>query len=122
MAKDRDNIRIYGDDASGVYVADKGTTGPTTLAAPGVGFTEVGWLSEDGIDVSREANTVEFTAFQGGTIVRKKRTSVKDTFKFVCLEETALTMGLALAGVVPTTATGVDTFAVTNQTASDERA
>jgi hypothetical protein len=31
-------------------------------------------------------------------------------------------MGLAYAGVTPTTATGVDTFAITNQTASDERA
>lgn len=122
MAKDRDNIRIYGDDASGVWVADKGTTGPTTLAAPGVGFSEVGWISEDGIDLDRDANVAEFTGWQGGTVVRRKKTSVKDTFKFVCLEETALTMGLAYAGVAPTTATGVDTYAITNQTASDERA
>lgn len=122
MAKDRDNIRIYGDDASGVWVAPKGTTGPTDLAAPGVGYAEVGWLSEDGVDVDREANMAEFTGFQGGAIVRRKKTSVKDTFKFVCLEETATTMGLAFAGVAPTTATGVDTFAITNQTASDERA
>ena len=28
MAKDRDNVRIYGDDAGGVWVAPKGTTGP----------------------------------------------------------------------------------------------
>lgn len=122
MAKDRDNIRIYGDDASAVFVADKGTTGPTTLAAPGVGFEEVGWLSEDGVDFERESNKVEFNGFQGGAIVRTKRTSVKDTFKFVCLEETALTLGIAYAGVTPTTASSVDTFAITNQTVSDERA
>ena len=122
MAKDRDNIRIYGDDASGVWVAPKGTTGPTTLAAPGVGFVEVGWTSEDGVDVAREANVVDFNGWQGGAIVRTKKTSVKDTFKFVCLEETAVTMGLAYAGVTPTTASSVDTFAITNQTASDERA
>lgn len=122
MAKDRTNIRIYGDDASAVYVAPKGTTGPTTLAAPGVGFVELGWLSEDGIDLDRDANVVEFNGFQGGAVVRTKKTSVKDTFKFVCLEETATTLGLAYAGVVPTTATGVDTFAITNQTTSDERA
>jgi hypothetical protein len=122
MAKDRTKIRIYGDDASAVYQAPKGTTGPTTLAAPAVAFVEVGWLSEDGIDLARDANVVEFNAFQGGAIVRTKKTSVKDTFKFVCLQETAVTMGLAYAGAVPTTATGVDTFAITNQTASDERA
>jgi hypothetical protein len=122
VAKDRANIRIYGDDASGVWVAPKGTTGPTTLAAPGVGFAEVGWLSEDGIDLDRDQNIAEFNAWQGGTLVRSKKTSVKDTFKFVCLEETAATLGLYYAGVTPTTATGVDTFAITNQTASDERA
>jgi hypothetical protein len=122
MAKDRTNIRIYGDDTSAVYVAPKGTTGPTTLAAPGVGFVEVGWLSEDGIEVNRDANIAEFNGFQGGAIVRTKKTSVKDTFKFVCLEETATTLGLAYAGVTPTTATGVDTFHITNQTTSDTRA
>ena len=122
MAKDRTNIRIYGDDASAVWVAPKGTTGPTTLAAPGVGYVEVGWLSEDGIDFSRDANLAEFNGFQGGAIVRTKKTSVKDTFKFVCLEETATTLGLAYAGVTPTTVTGVDTFHIANQTASDERA
>jgi hypothetical protein len=122
MAKDRTNIRTYGDDDSAVFVAPLGTTGPTTLAAPGVGFEEVGWISEDGVDVDRESNVEEFPGWQGGAIVKRKKTSVKDTFKFVCLEETAVTMGLAFAGVTPTTATGVDTFAITNQTASDERA
>jgi hypothetical protein len=122
MAKDRDNVRIYGDDASGVYVGDKGTTGPTTLAAPGVGFDEVGWLSEDGVDFDRSEDVAEFKGWQGGTTLRKKVTSQEDTFRFVCLEETALTMGLYYKGVAPTTATGVDTFAITNQAVSDERA
>src|SRR4051812_6884549 len=118
MAKDRTKIRIYGDDASGVFVAPKGTTGPTTLAAPPVGFVELGWLSEDGIDLARDGNKVEFNGFQGGAIVRTKKTSAKDTFKFICLQETATTLGLAYAGVVPTTASAVDTFLITNQTAS----
>lgn len=122
MAKDRNNVRIYGDDAGGVWVAPKGTTGPTTLAAPGVGFSEVGWISEDGIDLDRDESANDFFAWQGGAIVRSKRTSVKDTFKFVCLEETAITLGLYYAGVTATTAAGVDTFAISNQTKSDERA
>ena len=122
MAKDRDNVRIYGDDASGVWVADKGTTGPTTLATPAAGFTEVGWLSEDGVDLDRSEDVAEFKGWQGGSTLRKKVTSQEDTFKFVALEETALTMGLYYKGVAATTATGVDTFAITNQAASDERA
>jgi len=122
MAKDRDNVRIYGDDASGVWAAPKGTTGPTDLAAPGVGFVETGWLSEDGVDFDRSEDVAEFKAFQGGATLRKKVTSQEDTFKFVCLEETALTMGLYYKGVTATTATGVDTYAITNQSVSDERA
>jgi len=122
MAKDRDNVRIYGDDASGVWVADKGTTGPTSLAAPGVGFEEVGWLGEDGVDLDRSEDVSEFKAWQGGSTLRKKVTSQEDTFKFVALEETALTMGLYYKGVTATTATGVDTYAITDQAASDERA
>ena len=56
MAKDRSNIRIYGDDDSAVSVGAKGTTGPTTLAALDADdFTELGWLSEDGIDLERDA-------------------------------------------------------------------
>ena len=122
MAKDRDNVRIYGDDASGVWVADKGTTGPTSLAAPGVGYEEVGWLGEDGVDLDRSEDVSEFKAWQGGSTLRKKVTSQEDTFKFVALEETALTMGLYYKGVTATTATGVDTYVIADQAASDERA
>ncbi len=122
MAKDRDNVRIYGDDAGGVWVAPKGTTGPTTLAAPSGTFAEVGWLGEDGIDFDRNEDVAEFKAWQGGTLLRKKVTSQDDTFKFVALEETALTLGLYYKGVEPTTASSVDTFAISNQAVSDERA
>ena len=122
MAKDRDNVRIYGDDASGVWVADKGTTGPVGLAAPGVGFTEVGWLGEDGIDFDRNEEVSEFKAFQGGTMLRKKVTSVDDTFKFIALEETALTLGLYYKGVTATAGTGIETYEISNQAVSDERA
>ena len=122
MAKDRTLVRIYGDTAGGVWVAPKGTSGPTTLAAPGAGFDEVGWLGEDGIDLDRAEDVSEFKAWQGGTTLRKKVTSVEDTFKFVALEENAVSLGLYYKGVTKTTATGVDTYAITNQAVSDERA
>lgn len=122
MAKDRDNVRIYGDDASGVWVAPKGTTGPVGLAAPGVGFVEVGWLGEDGVDFERSEDVSDFKAFQGGTSLRKKVTSVDDTFKFVALEETATTLGLYYKGVTGTAGTGIETYEITDQAVSDERA
>jgi hypothetical protein len=122
MAKDRDNVRIYGDDASGVWVAPKGTTGPTTLAALTSPHEEAGWLGEDGVDLDRSEDVAEFKGWQGGATLRKKVTSVEDTFKFVALEETAVTLGLYYKGAAPTTATGVDTYSITNQAVSDERA
>lgn len=122
MAKNRDNIRIYGDDDSGVWTAPKGSTGPSTLAALASPWEEVGWLGDGGIDLERAEESAKFNAWQGGAVVRKKVTSVEDTFKFVCLEETALTLGLYYKGATKTTAASVDKWTVTNQARSDERA
>lgn len=121
MAKSRDNIRIYGDDNSGVFVAAVGVAAPIGFAVPGVGFTELGWLSEDGVDLDRKEDVAEFKAWQGGTLVRKKTTSVDDTFKFQCLEEQAVTLGLYYKGAVATAGSGFATYAITNQSVSDER-
>jgi hypothetical protein len=122
MAKDLANILGGGGDASAVWVGPKGTTGPTALEAPAAGFNEVGWLSEDGVSFSRAEDKQVFRAHQGGKIVKRKTSSVDDTFKFQCLETTALTLGLLYKGATPTVATGVATIAVTNQAVADERA
>lgn len=117
-----ENVRVYGDLDSAVYVGAKGTTLPTGLDAPGAGFVELGWLSEDGINENRSEDAQSFRAYQGGTIVRRKKTSVEDSFTFQCLEETAATLGLRYAGATPTVADGVATIKVANQTRSDDRA
>lgn len=100
MAKVRDNIRIYGDDPSGVWVAPKGTTGPTALEAPPAGFDELGWLSEDGVDFDQDIDSEDFKAHQGAATVRRKVTGVDRKFTFQCLEETALVLGIAHPGLV----------------------
>jgi hypothetical protein len=125
MAKNPDNARIYGGEDSGVYVAPKGTTGPTGLAAP-TGFTELGWLSEDGISFERSEDVTTHRAFQGATIIRRAKTSVEDTFTFQCLEETATVLGLYYAGQEPvvsgTGESAIATITVKEQTKVDERA
>lgn len=126
MARNYDNVHIYSDEESAVYVADKGTTAPTGLEAPAAGWTEVGWLSEDGISLDRSEDATTFRAFQGATVVKRKTTSVEDTFTFQCLEENAVVLGLVYKGEAPTvTGTGaaaVAEYNVTNQTRQDDRA
>jgi hypothetical protein len=122
MAKDLANILGGGGDDSAVWTAPKGTTGPTTLAAPTSPHEELGWLSEDGISFSRSEDRQVFRGHQGGKIVKRRTSSVDDTFKFQCLETTAITLGLLYKGQTPTVATGVATIHVTNQTINDERA
>lgn len=122
MAKNLANIRIYGDQASAVYVAPKGTTGPVGLAAPAAAFADLGWLSEDGTDITRETSTTDFTAWQGGTIVRSKVSGVKDTLKVVCLEETATALGLYYPGSTSATVTGTTTITVPGGSKSNEKA
>lgn len=122
MAKNQDNVRIFGDDAGGAWVADRGTTGPVDLAEPGVGFEEVGWLSEDGIDETLSQNSEVFRAWQGATIVRRKVTQSDQTFRFQALETNAVTNGLKYRGQEAVVATGIATTTITNQTTSDTRA
>lgn len=125
MAKDLANVRIYGDEPGGVWTAPKGSTGPDDLTTPVDPFVELGWLSEDGVGASRDMSPESFRAWQGAKIVRRKVTSVEDTFSFQCLEENAVTMGLQYRGQ-PITETalgsGVARIDVKNQTRSDERA
>lgn len=122
MTKNLANIRIYGDQDSAVYIADKGTTGPTTLAAPAVDYADLGWISEDGAEIARESSSNDFTAWQGGTIVRSKVSGVKDTIKVTALEETALALGLYYPGSSTVTATGVSTITVPGGASSNEKA
>lgn len=123
--KNPDNARFYGDLASAVYVAPKGTTGPTTLAAP-VGFEELGWLSEDGITFDRDEDSTVLRAYQGATVIRRKTNSVDDSFTFQCLEETATVLGLYYKGQEPTvTGTGASAVArinLSDQARQDDRA
>lgn len=122
MAKNLNNIRIFDGDDSAVYVAPKGTTGPTDLTAPPAQFTEVGWVSEDGVDETLSQSATQFRAWQGSKVVRSKVTSADASFRFQALETNAVTVGLKYRGQTVTTATGVSKVTVTNQTEQDTRA
>jgi hypothetical protein len=126
MTKTAANTHFYGDLASGVWVAPLGTTGPTDIAtALNAAFKEVGWLGDAGVDLDRNADSADLNAWQGGTRLKTKITTVVDTFHFIALEENLVTMGLYYKNVTPTVVTGppkVATYTISNQTVTDERA
>lgn len=120
--KELANIRIYGDSDSAVHVGPKGTTMPTTLDAPGVGFDEIGWISTDGVSIGKEQDNASFNAWQGGKRVRTKTTSSEDSFTFQALEENGVVMGLWEPGATITTTAGVTKIVPPEGVGSDERA
>lgn len=123
MAKDVDNARLYGDINSGVWVADLATTAPTNpTAAPGTGWTELGWMGEDGITETRDVSSDTKRAWQGGVTIRTVRSSDSRRFQFVCLETNAITAGLVRPGSTVTTTTGITKTSVKAFTGTDERA
>lgn len=88
MSKNYDNIRVYGDLESEIFLAPKGTVLPEDFEDPTTPFRGMGWLSEDGIDLEVEAEVEKFRGWQGGTTVRTKVTSTDKTFTAQFLEET----------------------------------
>lgn len=109
-----DNARIFGSDDDYVavkdWVADLDGTELDDLdelkATAPTGFTEVGWLHPDGISLEPTDELQKLKGYQGGRTIRTKITSSETSFKFQCLESTALTLGLALDMDEGTTTTG----------------
>jgi len=114
MAKNNTNIQIYGGDAGAIWTAPKGTTAPTDLAVPTTPWAELGWISDNGLDLEQKADKKKFYAWQGGTVVKISISKAERMFTFECLEETAITMGLAYPGTTfTTTGTGAARVAKT---------
>lgn len=123
MAKNVDNVRVYGDIDSAVYTGQVGATAPTSpTTAPGPGWDELGWLGEDGITEARDVDSDAKRAWQGGVTVRTVRANDSRRFSFVCLETNAITSGLIRPGSVRTTTGGVTHTPVKSFTGSDVRA
>lgn len=119
-----DFARIYADLGTGVWVAPKGTTLPTTLTTDPAGFEPLGWLSADtGITLNIDKDVKDFNALQGGSLIRRKVGKVTQKIKFTCLEETATVLGLVHAGNEITVTTGVAKIDIaSNQGRTVERA
>lgn len=84
--------------------APTGTTGTLT------GFTDLGYLSDDGITESRSRDTNDINAWQGGAKVKTTITGSGATFQFTMIEATlqtlALYYGVAASSITQTAAHG----------------
>lgn len=94
MAKNLDNIKIYGSEDSAVFFAFKGAAGlvlPQSLDdSINAAFNDCGWLSEDGVDIAISVDTAEIKAWQGGTSVLFPVTGSSRAFSFGAMEDTPL--------------------------------
>ena len=92
--KNLDDIRVFGDLDSEIWLAPKGTTLPTTWGDPVDPFEPLGWLSEDGVGLALSADVTKFKGYQGGTTLRTKVTSSEKTLTAQALQDNPLTSGL----------------------------
>lgn len=77
-----------------VYVGSLSATAPTDATSALVGFTDLGYLSTDGIEVASDMSTTAIRAWQNSDLVRESVTDSTLTYKFTLLETTADTVAL----------------------------
>jgi hypothetical protein len=104
-----------------VWSAPVGTTSPDGLGDLDPAFDDAGFLSEDGVEMEASSETVEVRVHQGYRIARTKITGTKHTFKFVCSETNAVSLGLMNPASTFTTSGDVTTISDQEKTKRDER-
>jgi hypothetical protein len=107
VSKVYDNVRVFADAETAVYLAPKGTVLPADLAAPAAPWEEVGWISEDGITEGLSVEVTKIKAFQGGKTVRSRPKGTEKTLKFTALETKLQTLQAYYGGTITKTVTGV---------------
>lgn len=94
MAKDFDNVRVYGDEDDAVFLAPLGSTLPTTLAAPDAAFEEAGTLGEGDFSMNREAEVNELLDHSGQVVAVVVPSSSK-TINWEMIEDNEVVEALA---------------------------
>lgn len=100
MALDSDNVRVAVTGA--VYVGPTTATAPTSSSTSLTGFTDLGYVSADGITETIDKTTSQIRAWQGGALVREVVSegtySVTLTFIETKLEVLELYFGSTITG------------------------
>lgn len=106
MAGDAKNTALW--QGADVYIAPEGTAGPNDVtSAWGADWKLVGLLDgEEGFTEGRDQDTAEHYAW-GGILYKRTTSKHKRSFKFVALEDNAVTFGLVNPGSTRTSSNGV---------------
>lgn len=97
MAESASNIVVA--QRGTVYIADVGTEVDDDPATPlGVGFTELGYTTEDGVTFSVSADVTDINAWQSPTPVRRITTSRSAAISLTLEEWTEQNFALAFGG------------------------
>ncbi|MEU0940296.1 hypothetical protein [Embleya sp. NPDC005971] len=121
MANDGDNVRVGLDGK--ILIAPKGTTAPADLTtAWGVGWVDLGYLSDDGCEMQYSTSTDDIKAWQSLSPVRKILTGIDMTLQFTALELKKDVVTLYFPSASISTTGGVSTLAIPSAPDPDERA
>ena len=118
MALNADNV-VVGITGK-VYVGPTTATAPTSSTSVLTGFTDLGYVSEDGVEFSNDKSTSQIRAWQNADLVREVVTEGTTTYAFTLLETTQDAIELYFGGtmvdgkieVVPTATGGKKSFVI----------
>lgn len=105
MALDADNVRV-GLNGS-ILMAPKGSIAPADLDAPwDSAWTDLGYMSDDGVEMGLSTDTEDVTAWQSVTPVRRILTGLDLTLGFTAIELKTRTVTLYFPGATMTDVSG----------------
>ena len=99
------NVRVGVTGA--VYYAALDTALPTSVSGALTAFTELGYVTEDGVTESQPTDGTDIKAWQNGDIVRTIQTSHELTYEFALMETSSAVQTLFYGGN-PATATPLE--------------
>lgn len=105
MALDADNVRVGLN--GNIYMAPKGSTAPTDLdTAWDPAWKDLGYMSDDGVEMELSTDTEDIMAWQSVTPVRRILTSLDLTLAFTAIELKTTTVKLYFPGATMTDVSG----------------
>lgn len=101
MAINAENVRVGTTGA--IYVGETTATAPISASGTLTGFTELGYVSADGVTETRDRSTNQIRAWQNSDLVREVVTEATATFQAMLLETSASVLAAYYGGTLDIT-------------------